>query len=205
MAFSDWLLQTKPLMPVIVLDSVEQAKPLAEALIAGGVNFLEVTLRTEAGLPAIEYLRQQVPDAIVGAGTITTPDEMTKAYDAGAQFAISPGITAELCKQAQTLALPFMPGVMTPSEIMIGLEQGVTAFKFYPAELAGGQPMLKALAGPFPYIRFCPTGGINADNAHSYLAMPNVDLIGGSWICASDLVQGHEWAKITALCQAFQA
>lgn len=205
MAFSDWLMQTKPLMPVIVLEDVEQAKPLADALIEGGVNFLEVTLRTAAGLPAIEYLSKHVPNAIIGAGTVTTTDEMQRVYDAGAQFVISPGITSKLCEKAHSLALPYMPGVMTPSEIMLGLEFGLSHFKFYPAERVGGQPMLKALSGPFPNLRFCPTGGIDHSNAHAYLAMPNVDLVGGSWVCASHLVNDKKWSEITRLCREFQA
>lgn len=205
MAFSDWLLQTKPIMPVIVLDSLEQAKPLAQALLEGGVNFLEITLRTSAGLPAIQYLSEQLPHAIVGAGTVTSAQQMLEVYDAGAQFVVSPGVTSALCEQAQRLALPYMPGVMTPSEIMIGLEYQLTHFKFYPAQQAGGEAMLKTLSGPFPNVRFCPTGGIDASNAHAYLAMPNVDLIGGSWVCPQELIAQQRWPQITSLCESFMA
>lgn len=203
MSFSDWLLQTKPIMPVIALDSVDQAQPLAESLIEGGINFLEITLRTPAALAAIEQLRKTVPDAIVGVGTVTTQSQMLSALDAGAQFAISPGINATLCDCAKKHALPYLPGVMTPSDILTGLECGYDQFKFFPAEQAGGISMLKTLMGPFPQLRFCPTGGINAENARSYLALSNVNMVGGTWLAPRSLIQEGEWLKITELAKEF--
>ncbi len=202
MDFSDWINNSKPVIPVIVIDDLDHAVPLAKALVAGGVKLLEVTMRTPAALAAIERISAQVPDAIVGVGTVTQAQHIQQAYDAGAQFALSPGISDPLITQAQTLKLPFMPGVMTPSDIMLGLEAGLTQFKFFPAQQAGGTAMLKAFAGPFPQVRFCPTGGISQDNAQEYLALNNVMAVGGSWLCAKDLVHAKDWAAIEALANA---
>lgn len=202
MDFSDWIKNSKPVIPVIVIDDLDHAVPLAKALVAGGVTLLEVTMRTPAALPAIEKIATQVPDAIVGVGTVTQAQHIQQAYDAGAQFALSPGISDGLITKAQTLKLPFMPGVMTPSDIMLGLEVGLTQFKFFPAQQAGGTAMLKAFSGPFPQVRFCPTGGISQDNAQEYLALKNVMAVGGSWLCAKDLVQAKDWAAIEALAKA---
>lgn len=204
MSFEKWLTQTKPLMPVIVLDDTKYAVPLAKALMAGGVKFLEVTLRTEAALDCIEILRNEMPDAIVGAGTIATPDDLENVKKAGAMFAISPGISPELCKKAKELALPFLPGVMTPSDVITGLQYGINGFKFYPAEAAGGVKMLKALGGPFADVWFCPTGGINSQNAAQYLAQSNVRIVGGSWVCPSDLIVNEDWQAIEKLAADFQ-
>lgn len=203
MSFETWLTQTKPLMPVIVLDNPKHAVPLAKALMAGGVKFIEVTLRTPAALECIRILREEVPDAIVGAGTIASPQDLENVCEAGAMFAISPGITPALCQQAQSLNIPFLPGVMTPSDVLTGLEQGVTGFKFYPAQAAGGIDMLKALGGPFADVWFCPTGGINAENAQQYLSLSNVHLVGGSWVCPNAYIQNENWAAIESLAAQF--
>lgn len=204
MSFDLWLQQSKPLMPVIVLHETRHAVPLAKALLAGGVKFLEVTLRTKVGLECIRILRDQMPEAIVGAGTITNTDDLKQAQDAGAMFAISPGISPALCEEARALDMPYMPGVMAPSDIMVGLEYGIQGFKFYPAEAAGGVSMLKALGGPFADVWFCPTGGISPTNYSNYLAQPNVRLVGGSWVCADSLVQQADWLSIEKLSADFK-
>jgi len=203
MSFENWLTQTKPLMPVIVLEDTKYAVPLAKALMAGGVKFLEVTLRTEAALDCIRLLRKELPDAIVGAGTIVTPSDIIRVQEAGAMFAISPGISPELCKQAKESGMPYLPGVMTPSDVITGLEHGLSAFKFYPAEAAGGIKMLKALGGPFGDVWFCPTGGVNSQNAQQYLQQPNVRIVGGSWVCPPELIAKEDWKAIENLASDF--
>jgi len=202
MDFNAWIKNSKPVIPVIVIDELEHAVPLAKALVAGGVKLLEVTMRTNAALAAIEKISAEVPDAIVGVGTVTSANHIQQAYDAGAQFALSPGISDGLIAKAQTLKLPFMPGVMTPSDIMLGLEANLTQFKFFPAQQAGGTAMLKAFAGPFPQVTFCPTGGISQNNAQEYLALENVMAVGGSWLCSKALVHAKDWTAIEALAKA---
>ncbi|NVK37348.1 MAG: bifunctional 4-hydroxy-2-oxoglutarate aldolase/2-dehydro-3-deoxy-phosphogluconate aldolase [Gammaproteobacteria bacterium] len=202
MDFNAWIKNSKPVIPVIVIDELEHAVPLAKALVAGGVTLLEVTMRTNAALAAIEKISAEVPDAIVGVGTVTSANHIQQAYDAGAQFALSPGISDGLITKAQTLKLPFMPGVMTPSDIMLGLEANLTQFKFFPAQQAGGAAMLKAFAGPFPHVMFCPTGGISQNNAQEYLALENVMAVGGSWLCSKALVHAKDWTAIEALAKA---
>ena len=199
MSFETWFTQSKAIMPVIVIHDLEHAVPLARALIAGGIHCLEVTLRTPQGLQAIEKIAQACPDAIIGAGTVVSAQQMREAKSAGAKFIISPGISVELCETANELGLPYAPGVMTPSDIIIGLDHGISLFKLFPADIAGGPKMLKALAGPFPNIKFCPTGGVSPDNIHDYLSLNNVVAVGGSWVCPKELISKQDWQGITEL------
>lgn len=201
MSFTDWFKDIKPVMPVMVIEDINDAEPLAEALISGGVTCLEITLRTPVGLKAIEILAKKFPDAHVGVGTVSKIEEMQRAVDAGAKFAISPGITADLCEKAKSLRLPYAPGIMTPSDILVGKQFGMEFFKFYPADLAGGPKMLKALQGPFPDLKFCPTGGIHYDNAMEYLSLKNVVAVGGSWVCPVELVRNKDWQAIKTLAK----
>lgn len=188
-----------PVIPVLTIEKLEHAVPLAQALAAGGLRVLEVTLRTSAGLGAIEAMRRSVPDAVVGVGTLTRPTDFTQAANAGAQFGVSPGLTAELAQAAQRVSYPLLPGIMTPSELIAGLGWGFTTFKLFPAQQAGGINMLKALGGPFPDVVFCPTGGISRATAPDFLALPNVACVGGSWVAPSDLVRAGKWREIEAL------
>lgn len=187
------------LIPVIVVDDAAQAVPLARALLAGGVQALEVTLRTAAGLEAIRRIASELPDAQVGAGTVTHPREMRLVREAGARFAFSPGWAPELSSAARDEGMAFIPGVMTPSEAMAAANAGHRELKLFPASVAGGVPMLKALAGPFPALRFCPTGGVTPANMADYLALPNVFAVGGSWLSPAEAVAAGDWARITAL------
>lgn len=190
-----------PVIPVIVIDDATSAVPLARALVAGGVRVLEITLRTPAALAAVRAIAAEVPDAIVGVGTITDPGEFAQAREAGARFGVSPGITPALIAAAKSSELPWLPGVMTPSEVMIARAAGLTALKFFPAQPAGGIAMLKALAGPFPDVTFCPTGGITAITAPEYLALANVACVGGSWLMPPDAIRSRDWPRITALAR----
>lgn len=199
MSFETWFTQTKAIMPVIVINDLDDAIPLARALMAGGIHCLEVTLRTPQGLQAIEKIAQACPDAIIGAGTVVSAQQMREAKLAGAKFIISPGISSELCRTANELNLPYAPGVMTPSDIIIGLDHGLSLFKLFPADIAGGLKMLKALSGPFPNIKFCPTGGVSADNMNDYLSLNNVVAVGGSWVCPQALISKQDWQGITDL------
>jgi 2-dehydro-3-deoxyphosphogluconate aldolase/(4S)-4-hydroxy-2-oxoglutarate aldolase len=177
----DAIMRTAPVIPVIVIDDVAHAVPLAEALVAGGLRVLEVTLRTPAALPAIRAMKQ-VPGAIVGAGTVTNPKELDAALDAGSEFIVSPGLTEPLGRAAVAAGVPFLPGIANAGDIMRGLDLGLDRFKFFPAMAAGGLPALKALAAPFGNVRFCPTGGISLDNAPEWLAFESVLCVGGSWV-----------------------
>ena len=177
----DAIMRTAPVIPVIVIDDVDHAVPLAEALVAGGLRVLEVTLRTPAALSAIRAMKQ-VPGAIVGAGTVTNPRELEAALEAGSEFIVSPGLTEPLGKAAVASAVPFLPGIANAGDIMRGLDLGLDRFKFFPAMAAGGLPALKALAAPFGQCRFCPTGGISLDNAAEWLAFDPVLCVGGSWV-----------------------
>jgi 2-dehydro-3-deoxyphosphogluconate aldolase/(4S)-4-hydroxy-2-oxoglutarate aldolase len=194
-----------PVMPVIVIDHVQDAVPLARACVEGGVSVLEVTLRTAAGLESIRRIAAEVPGAWVGAGTVTTVPEVARVAEAGARFIVSPGFDRVIVAAARDLGIDVMPGVMTPSEVMAAMAEGLSLLKFFPAGAAGGIPMLKALAGPFPAVRFCPTGGIDARNAPDYLALPNVVAIGGSWLTPAAAIARRDWAAITTLARSAAA
>ena len=189
-------------VPVIVVDSVEEAVHLGKALVAGGVPVLEVTLRTAAALEAITALRKEVPEAIVGAGTVCSREQYIKAVEAGAQFIISPGMTPDLLQVGKEYPVPYLPAVATISDILLGMEYGYDHFKFFPAEVNGGIKALQAFGGPLPDIRFCPTGGVGPNNFRDYLALPNVLCVGGSWIVPKELVKAQEWAQITELAKS---
>lgn len=189
-------------VPVIVVDSVEQALKLGKALVAGGVTVLEVTMRTPVALEAITALRKELPEAIVGAGTVCTRAQYKEAVEAGSQFIISPGMTADLLKAGNEYGVPYLPAVATISDILLGIEHGYDHFKFFPAEVNGGIKTLKAFAGPLSHIMFCPTGGIGPNNYKDYLALPNVLCVGGSWIVPTDLIKAEKWDEITALAKA---
>lgn len=194
-----------PVIPVIVLEREADAVPLARALVEGGVRVLEVTLRTPAALACISAIARAVPQAVVGAGTVRSAADARAARDAGAAFAVSPGYTAEVGAACRELALPLLPGVATASEVMGASADGHRFLKFFPATAAGGLPMLKALAGPFADIAFCPTGGITAESAPQFLALPNVRVVGGSWLTPADALAAGDWSRITALARAAAA
>ncbi|KDN19858.1 bifunctional 4-hydroxy-2-oxoglutarate aldolase/2-dehydro-3-deoxy-phosphogluconate aldolase [Amycolatopsis rifamycinica] len=179
------LLELSPVMPVVVIDDADDAVPTARALLAGGIGVIELTLRTSAALPAIERVAAEVPDIVIGAGTVTSPDQAKQAADAGAKFLVTPGCTDAVVDACFETGLPFLPGASTVSEAMRLAERGLSALKFFPAEASGGVAYLKSIAGPLPSLRFCPTGGITVASAPSYLALPNVGCIGGSWLTAS--------------------
>ncbi|PKM11744.1 MAG: keto-deoxy-phosphogluconate aldolase [Gammaproteobacteria bacterium HGW-Gammaproteobacteria-3] len=195
------VLNAGPVMPVMVIKNLEDAVPLAQALVSGGIKVLEITLRTPVALAAIELISKEVKGAIVGAGTITTPEQLKAAKDAGAVFAISPGLTPKLLKAARRGKIALIPGISTLSELMLGMEYGLDHFKFFPAAAAGGINMLKGIAGPIPSATFCPTGGITADNYRNYLHLPNVACVGGSWLAPEDAITTRNWKKITELAQ----
>jgi 2-dehydro-3-deoxyphosphogluconate aldolase/(4S)-4-hydroxy-2-oxoglutarate aldolase len=194
-----------PVIPVIVLDRVEDAVPLARALVAGGVRVLEVTLRTPAALACIEAIARAVPEAIVGAGTIRSAADARAARDAGSAFGVSPGYTAAVGAACREIGLPLLPGVATASEVMAAQADGLQFLKFFPATAAGGIPMLKALGGPFPDVVFCPTGGITPETAPQFLALSNVLVCGGSWLTPADAVAAGDWSRITQLARAATA
>jgi 2-dehydro-3-deoxyphosphogluconate aldolase/(4S)-4-hydroxy-2-oxoglutarate aldolase len=191
-----------PVIPVIVIDDARHAVPLARACVAGGVTVLEVTLRTSAGLEAIRRIAAEVPDAWVGAGTVVSASDVDRCAAAGARFAVSPGFAPEVAAAARHRDLPLMPGVMTPSEAMAALAAGFGLLKFFPAAAAGGPAMLSALAGPFPTLRFCPTGGIDARSAPDWLVLPNVVAVGGSWLTPASAIAREDWAAVTTLARA---
>ncbi|MBQ0800984.1 MAG: bifunctional 4-hydroxy-2-oxoglutarate aldolase/2-dehydro-3-deoxy-phosphogluconate aldolase [Sulfitobacter litoralis] len=190
-----------PIVPVLVVHDVLHARPLAEALVAGGLPALEVTLRTDAALEVISEMAK-VEGGIVGAGTLLTPDDVKRAVDAGATFGVSPGATDKLLQAAEDLDLPMLPGAATASEAMRLYERGYDMLKFFPAEAAGGAPFLKSLSSPLPQVRFCPTGGVSPANAESYLSLPNVVCAGGSWVAPDNLMRKCDWAAITELARA---
>ncbi|WP_371737176.1 bifunctional 4-hydroxy-2-oxoglutarate aldolase/2-dehydro-3-deoxy-phosphogluconate aldolase [Bradyrhizobium sediminis] len=194
------LLKSAVVIPVLTIERIEDAVPLAKALVAGGVRVLEVTLRTPVAIEAAKAIMANVPEAVVGIGTILNGDDLARAEDIGARFGISPGATPELLKAAAASALPFAPGIATASELMQALAHGFNLTKFFPAEQSGGIKALRALAGPFPDARFCPTGGIGEANAAAWLAEPNVVAVGGSWLCPAADVRSGNWAGITAMC-----
>lgn len=195
------MLRLAPVIPVITIRDIDHAVPLARALVGGGLPLLEITLRTEHGLEAIRRIRTGVEGALVGAGTVLNGKEFELAQAAGAEFIVSPGISADLLQTAERTGTPLLPGVATVSEILQGLQYGLETFKFFPAEAAGGIPMLRAFAGPFPRLRFCPTGGIGPDNAPAYLALDNVICVGGSWLTPEAVVQRGDWATIGRLAR----
>ncbi|MBD2791184.1 bifunctional 4-hydroxy-2-oxoglutarate aldolase/2-dehydro-3-deoxy-phosphogluconate aldolase [Xenorhabdus szentirmaii] len=195
------ILTDGPIVPVIVIDEIEHAIPLAKALVEGGIRVLEVTLRTECALEAIRLIAKEVPEAIIGAGTVINPEQLAAVTEAGAQFAISPGLTDELLKAATAGSVPLIPGISTVSELMQGMNYGLKCFKFFPAEASGGVKTLKAIAGPFPQVHFCPTGGISPENYRDYLALNSVLCIGGSWLVPSDALKTKDYAQITKLAR----
>ncbi|MDP1583981.1 MAG: bifunctional 4-hydroxy-2-oxoglutarate aldolase/2-dehydro-3-deoxy-phosphogluconate aldolase [Bradyrhizobium sp.] len=195
------LLRSGCVIPVLTIERLADAVPLARALVAGGVCVLEVTLRTLVALPAAKAIMADVPEAVVGIGTILNADDLARAEDIGAQFGISPGATPELLRAAAASPLPFAPGIATASDLMQALAHGFGPVKFFPAEQAGGIKALRALAGPFPDMRFCPTGGIGEANAAAWLAEPNVVAVGGSWLCPAADIRSGNWAGITAMCE----
>lgn len=194
-----------PVIPVIVIQQLEHAVPLARALVAGGVRVLEVTMRTPVALAAIEAIARAVPEALVGAGTIRSAADARAARDAGSVFGVSPGYTAAVGAACREAGLPLLPGVATAGEVMAAQADGLGFLKFFPATAAGGIPMLKALAGPFPDVAFCPTGGITPETAPQFLALPNVKVCGGSWLTPADALAAGDWARITRLAQAAAA
>jgi 2-dehydro-3-deoxyphosphogluconate aldolase/(4S)-4-hydroxy-2-oxoglutarate aldolase len=194
-----------PVIPVIVIQQLEHAVPLAQALVAGGVRVLEVTMRTPVALAAIEAIARAVPEALVGAGTIRSAADARAAKDAGSVFGVSPGYTAAVGAACREAGLPLLPGVATAGEVMAAQADGLSFLKFFPATAAGGIPMLKALAGPFPDVVFCPTGGITPETAPQFLALPNVKVCGGSWLTPADAMASGDWARITRLAQEASA
>ncbi|MEU0627407.1 bifunctional 4-hydroxy-2-oxoglutarate aldolase/2-dehydro-3-deoxy-phosphogluconate aldolase [Streptomyces sp. NPDC005989] len=193
------VLDLAPVVPVVVLEDAADAVPLARALVAGGLPAIEVTLRTAAALDAIGAIAAEVPDAVVGAGTVISVRNVADTVAAGARFLVSPGWTDRLLDAMKASGVPFLPGVSTTSEVVALLERGVTEMKFFPAEAAGGTAYLKALSAPLPQARFCPTGGISLASAPSYLALPNVGCVGGSWMVPADVVAAKDWARVERL------
>jgi len=195
------VMRDAPVIPVIVLHDVKDAVPLARALVAGGIRMLEVTLRTREALECIELISKEVPEAVAGAGTIRSAADAQASALAGARFGVSPGYTRAVGKACHDLGLPLLPGVATGSEIMMAQEDGLTELKFFPAVQAGGLAMLKAWQGPFGDVKFCPTGGVHAGNAHEFLALSNVACVGGSWIVPTDAIAAGDWGRIEALAR----
>ncbi|MFE9686925.1 bifunctional 4-hydroxy-2-oxoglutarate aldolase/2-dehydro-3-deoxy-phosphogluconate aldolase [Streptomyces sp. NPDC006285] len=195
------VLELAPVVPVVVVENVSDAVPLARALVAGGLPAIEVTLRTPVALDAIRAIADEVPDAVVGAGTVISPAQVTDCVAAGARFLVSPGWTDALLGAMEASGVPFLPGVSTTSEVVALLERGVSDMKFFPAEAAGGTAYLKSLAGPLPQARFCPTGGIGPAVAPEYLALPNVLCVGGSWMLPADAIREHDWARVEQLAR----
>ncbi len=195
------ILQISPIVPVVVIEDIKDAVPLVQSLVEGGIQIIEVTLRSSCALEAIELIAKNVPKMRVGAGTILNPTQLEQAQNRGAEFLISPGITIKLLEYAKKKDMPLIPGVSSSSEVMQALELGYSALKFFPAEYCGGVKLLNAFNGPFKGVKFCPTGGISADNMHSYLNLENVLCVGGSWLTPKNLIQNKEWDKITEICK----
>ncbi|UOS20406.1 bifunctional 4-hydroxy-2-oxoglutarate aldolase/2-dehydro-3-deoxy-phosphogluconate aldolase [Helicobacter pylori] len=195
------VLQISPIIPVVVIENIKDAVPLAQSLIEGGIHIIEVTLRSSCALEAIELIAKNVPKMRVGAGTILNPTQLEQAQNRGAEFLISPGLTIKLLEHAKKKDMPLIPGVSSSSEVMQALELGYNALKFFPAEYCGGVKLLNAFNGPFKGVKFCPTGGISADNMRSYLNLENVLCVGGSWLTPKNLIQNKEWDKITEICK----
>lgn len=199
------LLSLVPVVPVVVIEELAHAVPVARALVAGGLPVIELTLRTPVALDAIRAIADEVPEITVGAGTIVTPGQAKEALDAGAQFLVSPGLTPALLDAMARTGLPFLPGTATVSEVLAVLEAGFTEMKFFPAEASGGAAFLKSVAAPVPAARFCPTGGITAATAPAYLALPNVGCLGGSWLTPADALASGDWGRVTELARAAAA
>ena len=199
------VMQDAPVIPVIVLHDVAHAVPMARALVAGGIRMLEVTLRTPQALACMEAIARDVPEAVLGAGTVRSQSDAQAALNAGARFAVSPGYTSALGQACRDLGLPLLPGVATGSEIMQAQADGFSQLKFFPAMQAGGLAMLKAWSGPFFDVEFCPTGGLTPENAPQFLALPNVRCVGGSWLVPADALAAGDWARITALAAQAKA
>ncbi|GAA8137160.1 bifunctional 4-hydroxy-2-oxoglutarate aldolase/2-dehydro-3-deoxy-phosphogluconate aldolase [Helicobacter pylori] len=195
------VLQISPIIPVVVIENIKDAVPLVQSLAEGGIHIIEVTLRSSCALEAIELIAKNVPKMHVGAGTILNPTQLEQAQNRGAEFLISPGLTIKLLEHAKKKDMPLIPGVSSSSEVMQALELGYSALKFFPAEYCGGVKLLNAFNGPFKGVKFCPTGGISADNMHSYLNLENVLCVGGSWLTPKNLIQNKEWDKITEICK----
>jgi len=193
------ILDLAPVIPVVVVDTVEQAVPLAQALLRGGIPVIELTLRSAAGLGAIEAVASEVEGMVVGAGTVVTPEQVRQVRDAGAQFIVTPGSPPRLLEAALASGLPLLAGAGTLTEMLTLAEAGLEAMKFFPAEASGGRPYLSAVSGPCPQLRFCPTGGITRETAADWLALPNVGCVGGSWLTPEDAVARGDWARIEAL------
>ena len=190
-----------PIVPVLVINKVEEALPIAEALLAADIKVLEVTLRTPAALDVISTIAKELPEAVVGSGTVTNRQQLQQSYDAGAKFAISPGLTKDLLQAGNEGNIALIPGISSISELMDGADFGYDHLKFFPAEASGGVQAIKSIGGPFPDIRFCPTGGINLANVKDYLALPNVMCCGGSWLVSNQIVEGKNWQEITQLAK----
>ena len=195
------VLDLAPVVPVVVVDDPSDAVPLARALVAGGLRAIEVTLRTPGALDAIRAIADAVPEAVVGAGTVLTPEQVTRSVEAGARFLVSPGWTDSLLDAMRASGVPYLPGVSTASEVLALLERGVRELKFFPAEAAGGTAYLRSLYGPLPQVRFCPTGGIGPGSAPDYLALPNVACVGGSWMLPADAVAARDWGRVETLAR----
>jgi len=201
----DELMTTGPMIPVLTIERLADAAPLARALVEGGLKPLEVTLRTDCAVEAIAVIAREVPDAVVGAGTVLNAGDFERAARAGARFVVSPGLTDPLIAAARSSGTAFLPGVVTASEVMRGLDAGLSRFKFFPAESSGGVGALKALYGPLPACRFCPTGGVTATTAPGWLALPNVLCVGGAWVAPAEAIAAGDWPRITALARAARA
>jgi 2-dehydro-3-deoxyphosphogluconate aldolase/(4S)-4-hydroxy-2-oxoglutarate aldolase len=201
MQTADEILRMAPVVPVLSIAELDQAVPLARALVAGGIPVLEVTLRTPAGLAAIRAISEQLPEAIVGAGTVINPAGFQAAVEAGSRFVVTPGLTDALLDAAADSDVPLIPGIATVGEMMTALDRGIECLKFFPAEAAGGVATLKAFAGPFPQVKFCPTGGVNLGNIASYLALDSVITVGGTWLTPGSAVAAGDWGAITALAR----
>ncbi|MEY2700444.1 MAG: hypothetical protein RIQ52_1199 [Pseudomonadota bacterium] len=195
------IVEVTSVMPVMVVDNIEQAVPLAQALVKGGIRVLEITLRTAGALDAVRAIRAAVPDAIVGVGTISTPAQLAASIEAGAQFGVSPGSTPTLLAAVAASGLPFLPGVATTSEVMQAMEYGFNVMKLFPAVPVGGIKLLESIGGPFPQAAFCPTGGVNPQNAVDFFRLPNVVCVGGSWLTPRAVVQAGDWEAITRLAE----
>ncbi|ERS81312.1 ketohydroxyglutarate aldolase [Marinobacter sp. EVN1] len=195
------VLAASPLVPVIAIKDPDDAIPLCRALVDGGIRVLEITLRTEHGVRAIEKVRKAIPEAWVGAGTVTSIAQYRQVESAGAQFVITPGVTEAILEFGVTSEAPLLPGVSTVSELMMGYALGYREFKFFPAEVAGGIPALKAFSGPFPDVVFCPTGGISRQTARDYLALPNVRAVGGSWLTPAEAIAGKDWQAVLEIAR----
>ncbi|GLR69708.1 ketohydroxyglutarate aldolase [Agaribacter marinus] len=198
---SEEIFSQGPVVPVLVIDKVEDALPIAESLMKGGINVLEVTLRTDAAMDIIALIAKEIPEAYIGAGTVTNREQLKAVTDAGAKFAISPGLTADLLKAGKEGSIPLIPGVSNISDLMRANDAGYDHLKFFPAEAAGGVKALKSIGGPFPNTVFCPTGGIGPGNYKEYLALKNVKCCGGSWVAPNDAIENKEWAVLTKLAK----